>query len=1014
MGKHTRVYQHTGAALLRAAAAPLTALPSSWPDPHDTDAVSDWLRDVCRHRVFADAIRQASGDLAARLNDICSGRPVHPRQIRRAYLATVSYVLRATGRPTPFGLFAGVAAAGIGREPHVRWGDADRAVIRADTEWLDDVCTRLESIPELLDRLSVVLSSLAMPRGDRLHVQHGGPRGASLRRSRVVRLIEKHTTRPVRVTALLAELDRAFPDADTARARALIASLMAQKFLLTNLRAPMTETDPLGHVVGELKAIDAESVPAAAGILDGLLAVQEAFREHNAAPARDQDIPREAAVRNCRNVSAAARSPIAVDLVLDADVQIPRSVVRQMERAADALLRLTRQPAGQGVWRDYHAAFWERYGSGTLVPVKDVIDPVAGLGYPAEYPGSRRLAARPMVSERDGRLLAVAWEAATAGSREIVLTEELVDQIAGAPAVSETAPPSVEMCARIHAHDLQALRDGHFTVTVTPARSAGTLTSRFTPVATGSGLEGVYRQVLPSIEGALTAQLSFPGLYAHIENVARIPAYLPHVISLGEHRPAGEKVEVIDVDDLAVTATANRLYLVSRSRRQVIDPQVFHAMALEKQPPLLARFLAHLTRAFGPAWTGFDWGPQAARLPFLPRVRYDKTILSPARWYLSADSLPPAKEDSGRWMDALASWRKMWQCQGPVELRDDDRALRLMLDVPAHAAILREHLNRNGQAVLTEAPPEDGFGWIGGRVHEVAVPMTSTRSLLPNPLSGRLPVQRNRTLGPLPAAPAAPWVNVQLYAHPDLHDELIAQGVATFAPRLQDHPDWWFIRYRTPHGADHIRLRVRAASAGQRSAYTEAIGTWAAILHNCGMISDLAFTTYTPEIGRYGSGRTLARAEAVFVADSYVAATALAGTTAPGAHGHALTAVGMVDIACGLLGADEGLRWLAERPVRAAAGRDATDQAIDLIRAGNPAARGWSAALADAWHRRSEALARYRELLDDGMDVDAVLESLLHMHHNRMRGVNRDDEKACRRIARQTAIACLAWSEAHR
>ncbi|MER6628271.1 lantibiotic dehydratase [Streptomyces sp. NPDC000987] len=1013
MAKHTRVYQHTGAALLRAAAAPLTALPSSWPDPRDTDAVSEWLRDVCRQRVFADAIRQASGDLTARLNDICSGRPVPSRQMRRAYLATVSYVLRATGRPTPFGLFAGVAAAGIGAEPHVRWGDAHRAVIRADTEWLDDVCARLESIPELLDRLSVVLSSLAMPRGDRLHVQHGGPRGASVRRSRVVRIIEKHTTHPVRVASLLAELDRAFPEADPTRARVLIASLMAQKFLLTNLRAPMTVTDPLGHLIGELKAIDAGGVRSAAGILDGLLAVQEAFLEHNTATVRDQDTARETAVRHCRNVSTAARSPIAVDLALDADVQIPRSAVQQMARAADVLLRLTRQPAGQGVWRDYHAAFWERYGSGTLVPVKDVIDPVAGLGYPAEYPGSRRLAARPMVSDRDRRLLALAWQAAATGSRDIVLTDELVDKIAGAPAVSEAAPPSVEMCARIHARDLQALQSGQFRVTVTPARSAGTLTSRFTPVATGSGLEEVYRQVPPSVEGALTAQLSFPGLYAHIENVARIPAYLSRVISLGEHRPTGEQVEVIDIDDLAVTATADRLYLVSRSRRQVIDPQVFHAMALEKQPPLLARFLAHLTRAFGPAWTGFDWGPQAERLPFLPRVRYDKAVLSPARWYLAADSLPPAKEYSGQWADALTSWRKTWQCQGPVELRDDDRALRLVLDVPAHAAILRDHLDRNGQAVLIEAPPEDGFGWIGGRVHEVAVPMTSTRPPSSNPLTGGLPEQRNRTLGPLPAAPAAHWVNVQMYAHPDLHDELIAQGLATFASRLQDHPDWWFIRYRTPHGADHIRLRIRAASAGRRSAYTEAIGTWAALLHDYGLISDLAFTTYTPEIGRYGSGRALARAETVFVADSYVAATALSGVAAPGVDGQVLTAVGMVDIVCGLLGDDDGLRWLAALPVPAAAGRAVTGQAIDLVRTGKPVARGWSAALVDAWHRRGDALARYREHLDDGMDVDAVLESLLHMHHNRMRGINGDDEKTCRRIARQTAIACLARSEAH-
>lgn len=370
----------------------------------------------------------------------------------------------------------------------------------------------------------------------------------------------------------------------------------------------------------------------------------------------------------------------------------------------------------------------------------------------------------------------------------------------------------MEMCARIHARDLTALARGEFTVTVTPARSAGTLTSRFTAAATGSGLEEVYRQAPASVQGALTAQLSFPGLYAHIENVARIPAYLPRVIPLGEHRAADGKTEVIDVDDLAVTAASGRLYLVSRSRRKVIEPQVFHAMALDKQPPILARFLAHLSRAFGPAWTGFDWGPHAGRLPFLPRVRYDKTILAPARWHLSPHDLPRPGATGAQWSDALDSWRKTWQCQGPVELRDDDRALRLTLDVPAHAAILRERLDREGQAVLTEAPPEDGLGWIGGRVHEVAVPMVSTRPPAPNPLAGHLPVQRNRTLGPPPAAPDAAWVTLHLYTHPELHDELITEHLAPFTSRLPDHPDWWYIRYRSPNEPDHIRLRIRAAS----------------------------------------------------------------------------------------------------------------------------------------------------------------------------------------------------------
>lgn len=1009
MGKHRRVYQSTNAVLLRAAATPLAALPSWWPDPHDTDGARTWISEVWAQPAFCAAIRQASSGLAARLDAICGGKPVQPRHIRRAYLSTAAYALRATGRPTPFGLFAGIAPARTGSVPQVRWGDAHRAVVRADTEWLQDIVGALEAIPELRERLRVVVSSLAMPRGGRLHVQHGGPNGAAVRRSTVVRMIEVHAARPVSVSALLATLRRAFPDADPARAHALIASLIARKFLVTNLRAPMTETDPLGHLIRELQGVGAEDLPAVAGILDGLAAVRQAVREHNRATADVQHVLREVVVRRCRALSAAARSPLAVDLVLDADVQVPHSVVRQMERAADVLLRLTRQPSGQGVWRDYYAAFWERYGNGTVVPLKDVVDPAAGLGYPAQYPGSRRTAPKPSASERDARLLALAWGAVAAGERELVLTDELVEHVAGEQVGSVEAPPSVEMCARIHARDLTALAGGEFTVTVTPARSAGTLTSRFTATATGSGLEEVYRQVPAGVQGALTAQLSFPGLYAHIENVARIPAYLPRVIPLGEHRAADGETEVIDVDDLAVTAASGRLYLVSRSRRQVVEPQVFHAMALDKQPPVLARFLAHLSRAFGPAWTGFDWGPHAERLPFLPRVRYDRTILAPARWYLSADDLPAPGATAVQWSDALDSWRKTWQCSGPVELRDDDRVLRLTLDVPAHAAILREHLDREGRAVLTEAPPEDAFGWIGGRVHEVAVPMVSTRPPTPNPLAGYLPVQRNRTLGPLPAAPDAAWVAVHLYTHPEWHDELITEHLAPFASGLPDHPDWWYIRYRSPNEPDHVRLRIRAASAAQRHTCTEAIGAWAARLRDSGMIGDVVFTSYTPETGRYGTGAALVRAEAVFVTDSQVAAAVLASPAA-GADSQALTAAGLIDIARGMLGPEDGLRWLAGRPAAAVADRAVTDQVVRLARAQAPAARGWSGALAAAWHRRGDALSSYRDHVDDGMDLDMVLESLLHMHYNRMRGLDRDDEQTCRRAARQAAIACLAWT----
>ncbi|MFF7309577.1 thiopeptide-type bacteriocin biosynthesis protein [Streptomyces sp. NPDC008137] len=1013
LGSDGKFYHHSGAALLRAAAMPLTDLPAWWPDPSDTEACGRWLKQVWANVRFADAVRQTGGDLATRVDAICAGESERPKQVRRAAMATVRYVLRASGRPTPFGLFAGVAPVSVSSTPYARWGDAHRAVVRVDTEWLDDVIVRMEACPDLLERLDVVLNNLAVRRGGRLHVPHGGPMGATVRRTSAVRVIEDLAHGPVRFAALAEQLAAAFPRTELKAVGTLLGALVREKFLITSLRAPMTDTDPLSHLIERLRGVDAGTVPEVAQVLHELEAVQSAVHEHNRLPANSQGPQRQALAARLRRLSDAGRSPLAVDLLLDAEARIPESVAQEMERAADVLLRLTRRPTGQGVWKEYQVAFWERYGTGTLVPVKEVVDPAAGLGYPAEYPGSRMTAPPPALSERDERLLALAWLALADGSRQIVLTDDLIDRLAEVEPTGQAAPPHVEMCARLHAETLSALERGNFSLTVTPARSAGTLTSRFTPVATGTGLDEIYRQVPTGVENALTAQLSFPPLYPHTENVARVPAYLPCVIPLGEHRGPDEDdtaPTLIDVDDLAVTATHTRLYLVSISRRRVVDPQVFHAMALDKQPPPLARFLAHLTRAFGPAWTGFDWGPHGAKLPFLPRVRYGRVILSPSRWNLTAEALPDRDADTREWADALGRWRKRWHCHGAVELREDDRSRRLQLDVPAHAVILRAHLDREGEAVLTEAPPEESYGWIGGHAHEIALPVISTRPPAPDPLSGFLPLLTNSTLGPVPGVGQAPWLNAKIYTHPDQFEELIGTHLARLTAQLPDTPEWWFVRYRSPHDRDHLRLRIRTGSPGQYTACTELVARWATGLRREGLSSRLVFDTYTPETGRYGPGAAMRRAEAVFTADSaYVLATLQSLGTKP-IDGRALAAAGMVDIACALLGPDEGIRWLTNRPVPPAhVERGVSDQAVDLVRRTTPRARGWGDALAQAWHRRAVALALYRESLAESMDLDSVLESLLHMHHNRLRGLDREDERICRRLARQSAAAWAAW-----
>ncbi len=349
-----------------------------------------------------------------------------------------------------------------------------------------------------------------------------------------------------------------------------------------------------------------------------------------------------------------------------------------------------------------------------------------------------------------------------------------------------------------------------------------------------------------------------------------------------------------------------------------------------------------------------------------------------------------------------------------VELRDEDRELRLDLDEPAQLAVLRAQLDRAGQAVLTEAADEAGYGWLGGHAHEVVLPLLSVRSAAAPPAGSRRLPRITLDHGQLPGSPQSRWLFARLYAHPDRQFEIMAGHLPRLLAELGD-PQWWFLRYRSTHDPDHLRLRIRTGSQDEYGAYTAAVGGWASQLRRDGVTPRLALDTYYPEIGRYGDGHVLAAAEAVFAADSEAVLTQLGQIPTPVAHHGALAAANLVDIACGFLGSTEaGLRWFTsrgynERP--APAPRAVLDRAVALADPTGDFATlrdlpGGPAVLV-SWERRRQTLATHRARLAKPASHDDVLESLLHMHHIRAIGIDRDSERVCRRLARAAALSWL-------
>ena len=369
----------------------------------------------------------------------CTTAPTaaRPRHVRHAVEALIRYLLRWTSRPTPFGLFAGIAAVGLADHASVRWGGRHAVTERADAAWLSGLISDLEAQPQVLRRLEVQANSLGFRRGTEWIVPcrpaaTGGFADIAVTLSPPVERALGATRTPIAFAALLSRMSEEYPTAAAEAIEGMLTELVALGVLLSGLRPPMTVTDPVSHLASAITAL-----PVPAQVLE-------------------------------------SGRPRAVDLRLDCAVTLPPAVVRAAQDAASLLAALGPE---RPVWQAYHAAFLDRYGLGAVVPVREMADPGRGIGYPAGYRGAPA-EPPPRLSRRDLVLARLAQTAALEGRTETILDDDLLKELS--PGAPTATAPHTELRFTLNAATPAALDSGAFTMIVAGAsRQAGTTAGRF-------------------------------------------------------------------------------------------------------------------------------------------------------------------------------------------------------------------------------------------------------------------------------------------------------------------------------------------------------------------------------------------------------------------------------------------------------------------------------------------------------------------------------------------------------
>lgn len=1012
-------YRAARAAMLRAATQPGVQVERSWVDldpdsPADRRAAVAYLRGLIADPAFREAVEVSSRQLARALDRVESdGEGTEPTALRRAVFAVTRYLLRAAARPTPFGLLAGVSVARFADDSSddtttkVRLGSAHRRSAHVDQGWLAAVISRVQRDPQVLAGLRVVANDLCVERGDRLVLPYGVAEDGQLAEAAVrsrppVRTAMALAATPVPYAELTDRVCAAFPGARRASVTGMLRQLVDQEFLLTDLWPPAGVVDPLRHVRDRL---------CEPSDLAALAAVGERMTRYVGTPAGRGRTAWQELVTAADGLHVSDR-PVQVDLYLDADVRLPRLVATEVERAAEALLHLAPPEPGYAHLREYHAAFVERYGTGRPVPVLELLDPERGLDAPAGYrlpPSSRRAPAPEHTDDRDDRtllLVDLATEAMHTGKREVELTPDLLAALSSESTAEP--PPSLELYMSLLARSLPDVEAGDFRLVVghiVGSLQAGASLGRFAAAdpALAELLAELAGQAEAPDSGVLAAQLDHPAITRRLSNLAQAPRLLRHRLPVGVFAERTD-ADLLALSDLAVVADEHRLRLMSMRLGQEVAPTSFHMLNVEWTVTSPVRLLHELAMSNRRSWRGWSWGA-ADVLPYLPRIRYGRTVLAPAHWRPATALTEKVPYET--WEGRFERWRAAFDVPDHVQAGVGDHQLQLNLAAGLHRRMLWQQLRRSPQTVVIEQPAggEYGHGWLDGHVGELVVPLLRAPQPAHGRRAGEQPARRvtlARPSGTAEHRPGGEWLYAKLYARPERHAELLAGPVSRLVTGLPAVVDrWFFIRYADP--APHLRLRFHGTPDRLATELLPMLGEWADGVCDAGLASRLALDGYRPEAERYGGPAALSAAEEVFAADSTAVLDQLrlAATGGLEVPGPVLAAVNYIAILRGLAGSSwpDWLLAATRNGTRRPVPRDQRATACALVDVDGDWAtlrgRPVGAEVLAGWQSRDAALARYaatlRSLTGDG-GWQQVAGALLHMHHNRLVGIDPDGE----------------------
>ncbi|MDJ1505219.1 lantibiotic dehydratase [Xanthocytophaga agilis] len=830
------------------------------------------LNDIRQDSRFLDALYSASSKLP--LEELNNGK-LDEKKKRRLIITIGKYLLRAHTRSTPFGLFATISLGHIGDSTSLKLQGINsvQTKTRLDSEFITYLSEDLLKEPTVRQQIRYWLNSSVVKVSSvyqyiEYRIENGIKRfflseiEAIEALDYIVTILNQQPGFHYRdlLKKICKQLNTSTQEEEASE---FIDSLIASKFLLSELELfpfPVQGQDKAEQLVQILKTENNRWSP----ILENLLEVANRADQNRIGDKRKFYFEINKQIEKAELLTVKTINDFyQVDSFRPLKGHLTSKIAQELKDTIEFLSYLPRPVNKQ--FEKFKEVFANLYEEAE-VPLLQVLNTETGLGYPINsHQIESSFIEGLFETDNDRRtdwhswnnhLLNLYTKAIQKGQLEINLTNKDIESIEK----QKNIAASLFSVITILASTQEDIDSGNYQLLhhLTTGPSSSRWLGRFCHL--DENLTILLREALekeqefyPDCVLAEIAHISQP----RSGNVIYRPPLRPYYIPLLS--PSLEcDSEPITLDDIYISCIANELILRSKRLNKRILPRLSSAHDAQKYSLPLYKLLVDIQdQEMGTL--SFTWGPMAKDQPFLPRVTFGKTILSPSIWQLTNDQqihLSTLEENS-----FIEEFTKIsWELNLPeiVLIGEGDNRLPISIASIAKDAVTRAILMQWIQTTKDRILLEDlsiNSKWVsspeGKHSHEIIIPFYNRapepKRLLKLDMNAVISQKRRFGFG-------SEWIYFKIYAGIQATEKILLNVLPKWIQSIEQRgliQKWFFVRYQDDKG-HHLRIRFFGTDNFYLTVSQE-LHTLLNPFLESNQIQNIVIDTYQREIERYGA-----------------------------------------------------------------------------------------------------------------------------------------------------------------